>query len=112
MANKTRRKETRTYADRRKYLAEATSRRRKHLKDLIVIEGGGKCQICGYKKYRGALDFHHINEKKKKFSLSVRDLTKSWPEILNEIHKCVLVCSNCHREIHGGLVKLPKVSRV
>jgi transcription elongation factor Elf1 len=101
-------KETRKYKDRAKYIAAATSKRRKHLKHLAVLEGGGKCQICGYKKYSGALDFHHIDQKNKEFELSVRDLTRSWDRIKAEIHKCALLCSNCHREIHAGVTKLPK----
>ncbi len=100
-------KETRKYKDRAKYLAAAVSKRRKHLKFLAVQEGGGKCKICGYYKYTGALEFHHIDEKNKNFELSVRDLTKSWAVIIKEIRKCVLVCANCHREIHAGLIKLP-----
>jgi len=101
-------KETRTYRDRAKYLAAAVSKRRKHLKLLAVQLGGGKCQICGYNKYSGALDFHHLNASTKKFDLSVRDLTKSWKIITKEIKKCVLVCSNCHREIHAGVTSLQK----
>jgi predicted HNH restriction endonuclease len=29
-------------------------------------------------------------------------------EIANklELDKCILVCSNCHKEIHGGLIKI------
>ena len=100
-------KETRKYRDRARYNADFVSKRRKHLKQLAVLEGGGKCQICGYKKYTGALEFHHLKDKEKLFELSVRDLTKSWGKIVEEIHKCILVCSNCHREIHGGITKLP-----
>jgi hypothetical protein len=101
-------KETRKYSDRAKYIAAAVSKRRKHLKYLVVQEAGGKCQICGYKRYTGALEFHHLNNSEKRFELSVRDLTKSWTEIIKEVHKCLLLCANCHREIHAGLVKLPK----
>ncbi|KKQ98041.1 MAG: hypothetical protein UT24_C0005G0060 [Candidatus Woesebacteria bacterium GW2011_GWB1_39_12] len=101
-------KDTRKYRDRARYLADAVAKRRRHLKELAVQEGGGECQVCGYKKYSGALDFHHINEKKKLFALNVRDMTKSWKMIVKEIHKCLLVCANCHREIHAGLIKLPR----
>jgi hypothetical protein len=105
--NKTRKKETRTYRDRAHYLVLAVTKRRKKLKSLAVELKGGKCQICGYCKYVGALDFHHLDENKKDFDLSTRGLTRSWEKIKEEIDKCILVCSNCHREIHGGLIKLP-----
>jgi hypothetical protein len=74
---------------------------------MAVELKGGKCQICGYNKYIGALSFHHLDEKNKSFDLSTRGLTRSWSKIRKEISKCILVCENCHREIHGGLIKLP-----
>ncbi len=99
-------KETRRYKDRARYNIEAVTRRRKKLKQMAVTLKGGRCQFCGYNKYVGALDFHHIDGRNKKFDLSTRGLTRSWEKIRDEISKCVLVCSNCHREIHGGLIKL------
>ncbi len=64
--------------------------------------------ICGYSKCPGALDFHHRDPKKKDFGLAVKGLTRSWEKIQKEIDKCVLVCANCHREIHAGITQLPK----
>lgn len=98
-------KETRTYKDRAKYLVIAVTKRRRKLKDLAIEYKGGKCIFCGYSKYKGALDFHHLNESQKEFSLSTRGLTRSWERIKQELEKCVLVCANCHREIHGGINK-------
>jgi predicted HNH restriction endonuclease len=99
-------KETRTYKDRAKYNIEAVTKRRKKLKTMAVELKGGKCQICGYNRCISALDFHHIDGKSKEFDLSTKGLTRSWEKIKKEIKKCVLVCSNCHREIHAGLIKL------
>lgn len=96
-------KETRTYNDRRAYLSKMTNIRRKRLKGLMIDHKGGKCQFCGYSRYIGALDFHHVDSKKKNFELSMDELYRSWDLIIKEIDKCLLVCSNCHREIHGGL---------
>ena len=100
------RKETRTYKDRAAYLIAAVAKRRRRLKVMAVELKGNKCQICGYNKYIGALDFHHIDESTKSFNLSVRGLTRSWEKTKKELKKCILVCANCHREIHAGLVKL------
>lgn len=99
-------KETRKYSDRAAYLVRAVTKRRKKLKEMAVIEKGGSCQLCGYTRCVTALEFHHINEGDKLFSLSVRGLTRSWSAIQKEIGKCVLVCANCHREIHAGLINL------
>ena len=66
---------------------------------------GNKCQICGYDKYYGALEFHHIKSKDK--SINHQSLTQHSKElILEELKKCILVCSNCHREIHANLIQL------
>lgn len=80
--------------------SDAVSKRRKMLKQILVAESGGKCQRCGYDKYIGALDFHHKDEKT--FGISRRGLTRSLTRLREEIKKCILVCANCHREIHGG----------
>jgi len=101
-------KETRTYADRREYLKKAVTERRRKLKQKVVEYKGGKCQICGYSKYVGAFDLHHYDERQKEFGLSSRGLTRSWEKIKAEADKCVLVCANCHREIHGGITQLPR----
>jgi len=100
--------DSRKYSDRRDYLKKAVSKRRQKLRNMARDFKGGKCIICGYDKCPNALDFHHINPAQKDFSLSVRGLTRSWDKIRKEISKCVLVCANCHREIHAGITQLPK----
>lgn len=80
------------------------NRRRK--KQKLVNEFGGQCVVCGYKKYVGALDFHHVNPKEKTFALSVKGLSYSWESLLSEAKKCVVVCKNCHTEIEAGMTKL------
>lgn len=96
----------RRYSDRPGYLSHFVSERRRKLKRMAVELKGGRCQICGYNKCIGAMDFHHVDEEKKSFDLSSRGLTRSWARIEEEIKKCVLVCANCHREIHAGLTKV------
>ena len=70
---------------------------------------GGKCMICGYDRCLEALDFHHIDPKKKDFGSSEKGMTRSWEKIKNEVDKCVLICANCHREVHAGIQQLPRV---
>lgn len=77
--------------------------RTKKLKKEMVDYKGGCCEICGYKKYIGALDFHHINPNEKDFTIAHIRQYKFDEVIKEELDKCMLVCSNCHREIHGGL---------
>ena len=72
----------------------------------LVKMFGGKCKICGYNKYIGSLDFHHINPATKKFALSVKGLCYAWKDILKEAKKCALLCKNCHMEVENGATKL------
>lgn len=88
-------------------MIRAVANRRRRLKQMVAEYKGGKCQLCGYFRCISALDLHHIDEKTKEFSMSVRGLTRSWEKIKAEADKCVLVCANCHREIHAGVAQLP-----
>jgi len=98
--------DSRKYQDRAKYLIQAVARRRKKIKLMIIDYKGGKCQICGYNNCFDALDLHHIDFKEKKFGLSQDGLTRSWEKTKKEADKCILVCSNCHREIHAGKIDI------
>ena len=62
-----------------------------------------KCECCGYNNCIEALDFHHLNPKEKDFSISDRNIKLDWDSIKKELDKCILICSNCHREIHAGV---------
>lgn len=79
---------------------------RKRLKIKAVEYKGGCCEKCGYNKTISALEFHHKNPKEKDFSPS--GLSISWERMKNEIDKCILVCANCHREIHDEINKLSR----
>jgi len=80
-------------------------------KQRAVEYKGGRCQICGYAKYFGALEFHHKDPKVKDFVVgSWTHSSNQWEKIKREIDKCILVCSNCHREIHYKQFELEKAA--
>ena len=83
---------------------EESRERARKFKVKCVEYKGGKCVKCGYNKYFGALDFHHLDPKKKDFRLAAVKSHSFNEKIKKELDKCILVCSNCHREIHGSLV--------
>ena len=62
---------------------------------------GGKCVRCGYDRCLKALEFHHLDPSKKDFTIS-NDHFKLL-EAIEESKKCILICSNCHRELHDNL---------
>lgn len=74
------------------------------MKQKAVEYLGGKCSICGYNKCNRALDFHHINPDKKDNTISSL-YNYSWDNIKKELDKCILLCANCHRELHYKLKK-------
>lgn len=83
------------------------------IKHELADKLGGKCIICGYDRCLRALDFHHRDPHEKEYTMS--DLV-SWGKLNKEraeleLSKCVLLCANCHREIHAGLVQLPNQER-
>jgi 5-methylcytosine-specific restriction endonuclease McrA len=84
---------------------EKVTIRRKKNKEKLVEACGGKCAICGYSKYIGALEFHHPNPLEKDFGIGSKGLTKAYKKLLAEAKKCVLLCANCHREEHAKLSK-------
>ena len=60
---------------------------------------GGCCSKCGYNKNYAALEFHHVKDKS--FSLDSRKISNtSMSKLLEELKKCILLCSNCHKEHH------------
>lgn len=73
---------------------------RKQIKEWALEYKGKQCIICGYSKCVQALDFHHLHDKD--FNLSDRNLKLDWIEIKKELDKCIVVCANCHREIHAN----------
>ena len=62
---------------------------------------GGRCIKCGYDKCLEALVFHHRDPHEKEFTLSDRRGC-SEKNLIEELDKCDLLCSNCHIEIHSG----------
>jgi predicted HNH restriction endonuclease len=93
--------ETRRYADRRQYLIKAVHKRRKKIRQMAVDYKGGCCEVCGYNRCMDALEFHHSNSSGKDFSISDKGYTRSWTKVQEDLDKCILLCANCHREIHA-----------
>lgn len=74
------------------------SQRRKKL--FAIEQFGGKCQVCGYDKCINALQFHHVDPNTKQYEPTYVIMRMSWENAFKELKKCILVCSNCHAEIH------------
>lgn len=77
---------------------------RQRNKDKAIEYKGGKCLVCGYKKSKRALSFHHLDPNTK--VEGIIGTSKAWEKIKLELDKCALLCSNCHAEVHDGLIDL------
>lgn len=85
--------------------SEAVSDRRRVIKAKAIEYKGGACSMCGYNKFQGALEFHHTDPSQKDFAIAHKGHCTSWEKIKMELDKCILVCSNCHRELHGNVTQ-------
>jgi hypothetical protein len=72
---------------------------------LLKYKNKSSCEYCGYSKCASILHFHHTDEKSKsinsivqKHYAAVKNLSE---EDLNELDKCVVICPNCHNEVHS-----------
>lgn len=83
--------------------------RREQRKSYIVNLIGGGCQHCGYSKCSRNLTFHHLRDKE--FGIASREFQFAMVKVISEIKKCVLVCHNCHGEIHDDLISSENVQR-
>ena len=77
------------------------------IREIVRQIKSAGCKVCG-EKTLCCLDFHHTNPTKKDYTIS-KMVSSRCPEdsILNEISKCIVLCSNCHRKIHTGIIKCP-----
>jgi hypothetical protein len=81
---------------------------RRRCRQRIADAFGGKCAICGYRKCLRALECHHLDPAKKEFTFG-RMITRAcnWGRVVAELRKCVMLCSNCHKEVHAGEAIIP-----
>jgi hypothetical protein len=78
-----------------------------HFKKQCVDYKGGKCVDCGYDKCIACFDFHHLDSNEKDFNIGNKNGARTFTEeIRKELDKCVLLCSNCHRERHAKYVEI------
>ena len=81
--------------------SDMITHKRNAMKIALIKYKGGACCKCGYNKSIRALEFHHLNPKEKDFGIS--KTCKDFDDLKKEVDKCILVCANCHAEIHEAL---------
>jgi len=84
----------------RKRIRKNSFRRHRSKKEYLIKYLGGKCTICGFMGCPASFDFHHKNPEKKKFAVSSQCGSFTLNRLIKEAEKCILLCANCHRELH------------
>lgn len=83
-------------------ISKATGKKR-----ALGFIGQTECQVCGYNRYQSALEFHHLNGDEKDFNLATKICSSEISEeIKDELKKCIVLCSNCHRALHAKEISL------
>lgn len=88
-----------------------TTERQRKMKKVMIDYKGGRCQNknCstpgGYNRSINGLEFHHMDPTKKEFSISQMRHSVMSEKVKKELDKCILLCANCHREVHEELVR-------
>lgn len=76
-------------------------RRRRKLRAVAYM--GGACYGCGRCGPASLFEFHHWDAKEKDFGIGQGGIPRSWAKVVAELAKCVMLCANCHREVHAGV---------
>jgi hypothetical protein len=90
--------------------SKAVHRWRQSVRQAIVASLGGECCICGYNRCIRSLAAHHVDPEAKDFNISQAKCI-AWEKTVIELRKCVLLCHNCHGEVHEGIVIVPRDAR-
>lgn len=84
----------------------ATVQTRREKKERAIASMGGVCFGCRRDGSPSLFEFHHKNPTEKDFGISEDGISRNWDAIARELAKCVMLCANCHREVHAGVRRL------
>lgn len=71
---------------------------------VLQLRLNNPCMCCGESE-PACLEFHHLDPSQKEFGVTSSS-NRSWDKMWEEIQKCVVLCANCHRKVHAGLITL------
>lgn len=87
------------------YKAVAAARYEQNLIRLNEWKSLQKCKCCN-EADACCLDLHHLDPNEKDVNISDVVRYWSWDRLMSELDKCIVVCANCHRKIHAGVIVL------
>lgn len=80
---------------------------RQELQQKYFMLMGGKCSICSLVDDICVYDYHHVEASTKSATIAnlLAKITKEDSKYIvlleEELKKCVLICSHCHRKLHS-----------
>lgn len=91
------------------------------IKKLSIEYKGDVCRSCDRVFIPKLFCFHHIDESQKSFEIKdfvnryratpKKFLNSGYKELIEELDKCMLLCHNCHAEIHAVDVHCDEVEK-
>jgi len=101
------------YQHKAEKVRKSQNERNRRLKAEALELFGSKCKLCGYDRYKSALQFHHIDPTTKIDNpVTIIYNTGNVEKARFELDKCILVCSNCHMALHSGDIKLDDTGKI
>ena len=89
----------------RRHKKRVRTKKRELMRRLLIFRG---CQLCGYRRCAEALTFHHLDPSTKEGNVGeMVGANLGFARIKTEMRKCVILCHNCHAEVHAGIRKVP-----
>ena len=85
--------------DSSKYKERVKSQNLKSTNYINDFKSNHPCTKCGESRI-WLLDFHHIDPSIKEYGVSTLKGNGQIQKIKEEIEKCIVLCSNCHRDFH------------
>lgn len=76
---------------------------RRRLKARAVHYMGSSCSGCRRVGPQAIFEFHHRDPNEKEFGITQDGIPRRWEKVVAELAKCVMLCANCHREVHAGV---------
>jgi hypothetical protein len=86
----------------------ATVALRRKKKSMAIDQFEAMCLGCRRRYPPTLFEFHHWDSREKEFEIATAGMGRSWPTILAELAKCVMLCANCHCEVHTGQLVLDR----
>ena len=90
--------------DRKEKIREYTRQARERIAEFLVQVKSKGCCMCPEKEVC-CMDMHHLCDKRFNIADAIRKAV-SIEKLQLEVDKCIVLCSNCHRKLHAGLIQL------